>query len=80
MFNYNTIFLLDKQRSYCKYCNKTLLKMGRYFFNSFDYDLSNVIVEGINNLIKQINHMHVDIKHFKCRIMIIKGLYNKIQT
>ena len=57
--------------------------MENYLLNSFDYDLSNGIVEGINNLIKQIKHYacgYRKFKHFKFRIMLIKGLYNPIKA
>ena len=57
--------------------------MENYLLNSFDYDLSNGVVEGINNLIKQIKHSacgYRKFKHFKFRIMLIKGLYNPIKA
>lgn len=49
------------------------------FLNAFDYDLSNDIVEGTNNIIKQVKHNACGyrlFKHLKARIMLIKGLYN----
>lgn len=63
--------------------NKTFLKMEKYLLNSFDYELSNGIVEGINNLIKQVKHNacgYRKFKHLKFRIMLIKGLCNPIQA
>ena len=63
--------------------NKTFLKMEQYLVNSFDYELSNGIVEGINNLIKQIKHTacgYRKFKHLKFRIMLIKGLCNPIKS
>ena len=81
----NIIHHLSKKQvsQYINKTNKTLLKMENYLLNSFDYDLSNGIVEGINNLIKQIKHTacgYRKFKHFKFRIMLIKGLYNPIQA
>lgn len=35
---------------------KTFLNYENYIINSFDYELSNAIVEGTNNLIKQVKH------------------------
>ena len=63
--------------------NKTFLKMKKYLLNSFDHELSNGIVEGINNLIKQIKHNacgYRKFKHLKFRVMLIKGLYNPIKA
>lgn len=57
--------------------------MKKYLLNSFDHELSNGIVEGINNLIKQIKHNacgYRKFKHLKFRLMIIKGLYNPIKA
>lgn len=67
--------------SYAKKANKTLLDMERYIVNAFDYDLSNGIVEGTNNIIKQVKHNACGyrlFKHLKARIMLIKGLYNPL--
>ena len=44
--------------------------------------LLNGIVEGINNVIKQIKHTACGYKkftHLKARVMLIKGLYNPIK-
>ena len=52
-----------------------------YIINSFDCEYSNGIVEGINNVIKQIKHTACGYKkfnHLKARIMLIKGLFNPI--
>lgn len=66
---------------YAKKANKTLLDMEHYIVNAFDYDLSNGIVEGTNNIIKQVKHNACGYRlftHFKARIMLIKGLYNPL--
>ena len=60
---------------------KTFITLEKYILNSFDYEYSNGITEGINNLIKQIKHSacgYRKFKHLKARIMLIKGLYNPI--
>ena len=57
--------------------------MEKYISNSFDYEYSNGIVEGINNAIKQIKHTACGYKkfnHLKARVMLIKGLLNPIHT
>ena len=56
--------------------------MEKYIKNSFDYEYSNGIVEGINNAIEQIKHTACGYKkfnHLKVKIMLIKGLYNPIK-
>ena len=61
---------------------KTFKDMEKYIANSFDYEYSNGIVEGINNVIKQIKHAACGYKkfsHLKARVMLIKGLYNPIK-
>ena len=61
---------------------KTFKDMEKYIGNSFDYEYSNGIVEGINNVIKQIKHTACGYKkfsHLKARVMLIKGLYNPIK-
>ena len=53
--------------------------MEHYLENAFDYDLSNGLIEGTNNVIKQIKHMaygYRKFSHLKARVMLIKGLYN----
>ena len=55
--------------------------MKQYISNSFDYEYSNGIVEGINNVIKQIKHTACGYKKFNhliARVMLIKGLLNPI--
>ena len=52
--------------------------MEKYIINSFKYEYSNGIVEGINNVIKQVRTLYMVI--LKARIMLIKGLYNPIKT
>ena len=62
---------------------KTYKDMEKYISNSFDYEYSNGIVEGINNVIKQIKHTACGYKkfnHLKARVMLIKGLLNPINT
>lgn len=66
---------------YAKKCNKTLLDMKNYLVNAFDYDLSNGLIEGTNNVIKQIKHTaygYRKFSHLKARVMLIKGLYNPL--
>ncbi len=61
---------------------KTFINMEEYILNSFDYEYSNGIVEGTNNLIKQIKHTACGYKkfaHLKARVMLIKGIYNPIK-
>ena len=52
---------------------KTFINMEQHIVDAFDYEYSNGITEGINNLIKQI-------KHLKARVMLIKGLLNPIKA
>lgn len=55
--------------------------MKTYLTNAFDYDLSNGIVEGTNNVIKQIKHTAYGYRkfaHLKARVMLIKGLLNPL--
>lgn len=62
---------------------KTFKNIEQYICNSFDYEYSNGIVEGINNVIKQIKHAACGYKkfnHLKARVMLIKGLLNPINT
>ena len=62
---------------------KTFKNMEKYIKNSFDYEYSNGIVEGINNVIKQIKHTACGYKkftHLKERVMLVKGLYNPIKA
>ena len=62
---------------------KTYKEMKQYINNSFDYEYSNGIVEGINNVIKQIKHTACGYRkftHLKARVMLIKGLLNPIKA
>ena len=62
---------------------RTFRNMEKYIVNAFDYEYSNGITEGMNNLIKQIKHAaygYRKIKHLKARIMLIKGLLNPIMA
>lgn len=68
---------------YMKKALKTFKNMEEYIVNAFDYEYSNGIVEGTNNLIKQVKHSACGYKkfnHLKARIMLIKGLLNPILT
>lgn len=61
---------------------KTFKDMEEYILNAFDYEYSNGVVEGINNVIKQIKHVacgYKKFKHLKARVMLIKGIYNPIK-
>ena len=51
--------------SYAKKAIKTFINMDKYIVNAFDYKYSNGIVEGTNNLIKQIKHTACGYKKFK---------------
>ena len=72
-----------KVSKYMKKALKTFRNMKEYILNAFDYKYSNGIVEGTNNLIKQIKHSacgYRKFKHLKARIMLIKGLLNPIKA
>lgn len=72
-----------KISKYMKKALKTFRNMKKYILNAFDYEYSNGIVEGTNNLIKQIKHTaygYRKFKHLKARVMLIKGLYNPIKA
>ena len=61
---------------------RTFNTMEKYILNALKYEYSNGIVEGINNVIKQIKHAACGYKrfnHLKARVMLIKGLYNPIK-
>lgn len=61
---------------------KTFKELEKYILNAFDYEYSNGIVEGINNVIKQTKHIacgYKKFKHLKARVMLIKGIYNPIK-
>ena len=62
---------------------KTFKNLEEYILNAFDYEYSNGIVEGTNNVIKQIKHAACGYKrfsHLKARVMLIKGILNPIKT
>lgn len=68
---------------YMKKAIKTFKNMEQYILNAFDYEYSNGIVEGTNNVIKQVKHIacgYRKFKHLKVRIMLIKGLLNPIKA
>ena len=70
-----------KLNKYSKVAIKTFLNFEKYIVNAFDYELSNGLVEGTNNLIKQVKHNacgYRKFSHLKSRIMLIKGLYNPL--
>lgn len=72
-----------KVSKYMKKALKTFKNMKEYILNAFDYEYSNGIVEGTNNLIKQIKHTacgYRKFKHLKARIMLIKELLNPIKS
>ena len=69
--------------NYMKKALKTFRNMKSYIVNAFDYEYSNGIVEGTNNLIKQVKHAacgYRKFNHLKARIMLIKGLLNPIKA
>ena len=73
----------DNISSYMKKSLRTFRNMERYIINAFDYEYSNGITEGMNNLIKQIKHSacgYRKFKHLKARVMLIKGLLNPIKA
>ena len=62
---------------------KTFITFKEYICNSLDYEYSNGIVEGMNNLIKQVKHSACGYRkftHLKARIMLIKGILNPIKA
>ena len=79
----NIIHHIDKKKlnKYTKKTINTFLNFEKYILNAFDYELSNGIVEGTNNIIKQLKHNACGyrlFKHFKARIMLVKGLFNPL--
>lgn len=79
----NTIHNVDNKKlnKYSKTAIKTFLNFEDYIINAFDYDLSNGLVEGTNNLIKQVKHNacgYRKFSHLKARIMLIKGICNPL--
>ena len=62
---------------------KTYNDLKTYILNSFDYEYSNGMVKGMNNLIKQVKHSacgYRKFSHLKARVMLIKGLLNPIKN
>lgn len=79
----NIIHNVDNNRinKYAKKAIKIFLNFESYIVNAFDYELSNGIVEGTNNIIKQLKHNACGYRkfaHLKARIMLIKGIYNPL--
>lgn len=73
----------NKVSKYMKKAIKTFKSMEQYILNAFDYEYSNGIVEGTNNVIMQIKHTacgYRNFKHLKARVMLIKGLLNPIKA
>lgn len=61
---------------------KTYRKYEKYIINSFKYNYNNGIIEGTNNLIKCIKRIafgYRSFRHFKTRILLIKGII-KVKT
>ena len=81
----NIIHNVDNNQlnKYTRKAIKTFINFEKYIINAFDYELSNGIVEGTNNLIKQLKHNacgYRKFSHLKARIMLIKGIYNPITS
>lgn len=56
---------------------KTYRKFEKYIVNSFKYDYNNGVIEGTNNLIKCIKRIafgYKSFRHFKTRILLVKGI------
>ena len=78
----------DKKKKYSKCFRKKMedYEIVIYLINTnktLYYDYSNGIVEGMNNLIKQVKHTacgYRKFRHLKTRIMLIKGLLNPIKA
>lgn len=73
----------NKLNKYTRKAIKTFINFEKYIINAFDYELSNGIVEGTNNIIKQLKHNacgYRKFSHLKARIMLIKGIYNPINS
>lgn len=81
----NIIHNVDKKKlnKYSKTAIKTFLNFENYIVNAFDYELSNGLVEGTNNIIKQLKHNacgYRKFSHLKARVMLVKGIYNPLAT
>lgn len=69
--------------NYVSKANKTFIHMKNHILHALEYEYSNGIVEGINNLIKQIKHAACGYRkfaHLKARVMLVKGLLNPIKS
>lgn len=80
----NLIHSKNKKISlYMKKAFKTFNNMKSYIINSFEYTYSNGIVEGTNNLIKQLKHTacgYRKFEHLKAGVVLIKGILNHIKV
>lgn len=68
---------------YSKIAIKTFLNFKNYIVNVFDYELSNGLIEGTNNIIKQLKHNACGCRkfaHLKARVMPVKGIYNPLTS
>ena len=79
----NIIHNVDNKKlnKYSKTAIKTFLNFENYIVNAFDYELSNGLVEGTNNIIKQLKHNacgYRKFSHLKARVMLVKGIYNPL--
>ena len=79
----NIIHNVDKKKlnKYSKTAIKTFLNFENYIVNAFDYELSNGLVEGTNNIIKQLKHNacgYRKFSHLKARVMLVKGIYKPL--
>lgn len=75
--------LNNDSSNYVKKANKTFINMKNHILKALEYEYSNGIVEGINNLIKQIKHSacgYRKFKHLKARILLVKGLLNPLKA
>ena len=88
---YLKIYVITKKKDYEKFFScfwpdsktaiKTFLNFENYIVNAFDYELSNGVVEGTNNIIKQLKHNacgYRKLSHLKARVMLVKGIYNPL--
>lgn len=79
----NIIHNVDNKKlnKYSKTAIKIFLNFENYIVNAFDYELSNGLVEGTNNIIKQLKHNacgYRKFSHLKARVMLVKGIYNPL--
>ena len=79
----NIIHNVDNKKlnKYSKVAIKTFLNFENYIVNAFDYELSNGLIEGTNNIIKQLKHNACGYRkfdHLKARVMLVKGIYNPL--